>query len=49
MLYVHAMRAPGREIMEVPLYSFLALALETSEYSACLNVSAACNRAPVTE
>lgn len=38
-----------RERMEVQLYSFLALALEISEYSASLNGSAACNRAPVTQ
>jgi hypothetical protein len=38
----------GRKRMEVQLYSFLALALDTGEYSACLNGSAAGNRAPGT-
>jgi hypothetical protein len=44
------MRAMGRrERMEVQLYSFLALALDTGEYSTCLKGSAAGNRAPGTQ
>ena len=35
--------------MEVQLYSFLVLALDTGEYSACLNGSAAGNRAAGTQ
>jgi hypothetical protein len=38
-----------KERMEVQLYSFLALALDTGEYSACLNGSAAGSRAPGTQ
>lgn len=47
---MHAMRAMGRrDRTEVQLYSFLALALDTGEYSACFNGSVASNRAPGTQ